>query len=371
MRQILFILLTATLSIAHVTALEHEAPEQIPITLDPFLDKIKNYLKAQSTPNADVTDLLTILGVSEINSASQSTKYTGDSWLSSVIIDRKKLGVFSLVGNTSNAAFIAPESTDIAIQASLDLSHLTRLIREIHKANGTQESGENFLAQSIAGIEIETFLQSSRPTIHLCADFDDHEILFLGKESIGRPHVAIRIDGSHKMFEAVLNHFISTRNALFTKQITASGKLFTLPAYFAKAIADYQPVISFDEIKNTTTIASSKAMLDRLEDPSRNLTTDPSFIKTWESMPKKSSIKVYVSKHSLRGLHHFYKLALKEKWTDNPSFTQKKFLFTGAMTQLNSSESGLAFALASDENKDTITLKSAFPSTMLLWILGQ
>ncbi|MEO1857591.1 MAG: hypothetical protein ABGY95_09560 [Rubritalea sp.] len=340
----------------------------------PFLKTLEKYIQSAydgAGMTVDIEGVTTVLGLKDLDTIQHSTRQVEDTWLSKISIDRKKLGIFALSAPPSNTPFAAPESTDIAIQAALDLSQLPALLRELHKEIGTPAAAEAFLTQRIAGIEMETFLQSSRPTIHICVDFDDNETLFLGKESIGRPHIALRVDGSHKILEAILNHFISTRNALFKRQVTATGKLYTLPAYFSDAIAGYQPIISFDEIKNTTTIASSISMFERIEDSGNNLTTDSAFTKTWAGFPEESSAKAYISKRALSGLHHFYTLALKEKWTNNRQFLKKKYLITGAMMQLHSSQSGLAFSIASDENSDTITLKSPFPSTMLLWIPRQ
>lgn len=371
MRQLLLISLLGLLNVSFAETQETESVAQIPIILDQHLDKIESYLTARVSKKGDSQKVLTALGFSNIEKASQTTTLIDDTWLSTITVKRKQHGIFKLLAQPHSTPFIAPKSTDIAIQASLDLSHLPQLIRDFHQANGTPHLAEQLLASTIASTKLEPLLETARPTFHLCVDFDDEQELFLGKESIGRPHFIVRIDGMQQALESTLGHFIRTRNALFTKQPTASGAIYTLPAYFAEAIAGYQPVIAFDTVKNTTTIASSRDMLERLDDSQASLRKDSAFAQTWESMPAESSIKAYISKRALKGFHHFYKLGLKEQWTDNPTFLKKQFLISGAMAQLNSSQSGLAFSLSSDENRDTITLKSPFPSTMLLWILGQ
>ncbi|MFC5051506.1 hypothetical protein ACFPK9_12915 [Rubritalea spongiae] len=309
------------------------------------------------------------LGIDEISKVEQSNLLLDGTWLSQVTILREHTGMFSLLDDAQNIPFFAPESTDIAVQVTINLETLSELIQQYHTLIGSNTQANSILDQKIANSSLHDLLASPKTTFHLCIDFDENKELFLGKESIGYPHFAFRIDGNHALFESILLHYIKTRNALFTQTKTKSQTTYSLPTYFADAIAGYVPNIEFDTEHDSTTIVSSAHMLERLHSESASLNNDPYFTKTWQNLPTSSSAKAYISKRALEGFQRFYLLAIKEKWTDHPAFLQKKFQITAAVAQLNSSDSGLAIAISSDKNKDTIINKSPFPSNFLLWLL--
>ncbi|MGJ8673403.1 hypothetical protein [Rubritalea sp.] len=348
---------------------ESHLPPSSEIAVEPYLKQVKQQLTTLTGNNQTADNVFQNLGFSGVKSASQSNLMVDDTWLSEITLTREHHGIFKLLAPPSNKTFFAPQSTDIALQASLDLTALHELILEYHRAFGREDEANEILGMKIGGVELSNLLQNKHTTLQLCIDFDDTRQLPLGKENIGYPHFALRIDGCCEQFEQIVQHYMQTRNALFTRVTTESGSLFTLPAYFSEAIAGYLPVIAFNTQEDSTTIASSADMLKRLASEKDSLALDPEFIETWESLPLDSSCKLYVSKRAVEGFHHFYKLSLKERWTDNPSFLAKKFQISAAAAQLNSSKSGLAFTLSSEENSDTITAKSPFPSSFILWVL--
>lgn len=345
-----------------------ELPAPTEFSITPIMEKTQKQLTSRHG-NGIAKEISQTLGLDEISKVTQSNLMLDDTWLSQVTIHRESSGIFALFNEALNTPFFAPESTDIAVQATINLSALRELIQQYHTVTSSDTQANALLDHTIATTSLRDLLTSPNTTFHLCVDFDDAKELPLGKEAIGYPHFALRIDGNHELFQSILQHYIQTRNALFTQTQINSLTIYTLPAYFADAIAGYQPIFEFDSEHDSTTIASSAQMLERLHSPNDSLSNDPNFDKTWRKLPSSCSAKAYISKRALEGFHHFYLLALKEKWTNNPVFLQKKFQFSAAASQLNSSESGLAIAISSDKNKDTITYKSPFPSSFLLWIL--
>jgi hypothetical protein len=338
---------------------EHErAATEIPIA--GLIERAKN-----AAPPAT----LEALGLNGVNSAHETSQQVDTVWLSKLTLERQKAGLFKILKTPDEQRFIAPQSTDIALIATLDLSSIPPLIESYFHILGDKASAERILNKQFGGQSLEQFLQSPTSTIQLVIDFDELDTLDLGKESIGYPHIAIQITGNHQTFESALKHFVSTRGALFTAVEEGHRTNYQLPEYFSEAISGYLPIISFDRKNDTTTLASSPAMLERCLDANDSLYQDPAFQQTWKQLPQQASIMGYISKRALNGFQHFYTMAMREQWTDNPTFLSNRFTISAAVAQLTSSESGLAFTLRSEQNSDTLTLKSGIPLSMLRWFL--
>lgn len=347
------------------------APQLRELKLDPLLKNIERSIELRAGNKTNSDNLLRDLGIDSIQNAEHSSTQIKDTWLSSFTLQREKRGIFKALVKPSKQPFIGTSNTDIAIQMSLDLSTITQLLETYYTATtDTLEERQIKMDQKFAGLPLRDYFQSSNLRIDFCVDFDDQKTLFLGKETIGYPHIGIRLTGANEQIESAIEYYMRTRNALFTKEDTPVGTNYTLPEYFSDAITGYLPIIAIDEINKSATIASSVGFLNQINSKEDQLSNGPAFQETWLGVPEDSSTKLYISKRALEGFHHFYLLSLREKWTDNPTFLKNKFAISAGVAQLNSSESGLALSLASEENSDTLTIKSPFASDFLVWLLG-
>lgn len=360
------LLLTKFFSIGAILLTVHEPLRAEPknVRLEPILSKVEEFVGGEK--NADA------LGFNAIENVTQSSQKVEDTWFSEVTIQREREGIFQMLTPSTEEPFFAPKSTDIALQAAFNLRSLPALIREYHKANGTEKAADKYLSSEVVGTTLEQFFSSEEAIrVQVCVDFDDKNTLNLGKESIGRPHMAIRLDGAEETIDAIVQHYIASRGALFTKRETDTGYLYTLPAYFSEALADYLPVIEINTKEHFAVIASDKTMLDRLYSEDQHIGTDPAFTHTWRKLPEKASLKLYVSKRAIEGLHHFYKLSKKEQWSNNSFLLQNQTAITLGLAQLNNSSSGLGISLASEENKDVLSVKSPIPGNLFFWLLSK
>lgn len=359
-----------TLCLALPLCADEPSPAVREIKTAPLLQKVAQSFQVQTSSAEKSAALMQVLGLDSIQGATHQSTQVDDTHISTFSINRESRGIFQILNRTDTPHFSSTETTDIAFTCSFHSAKIPPLLRQYHAALGNPKAAEDILNTTIGDTTVEALLKTSPRVLQVCIDFEANKKLFLGKESIDYPHIALRFIGGSHQFESILTHYMKTRNALFTKSIGMAGEAYSVPEYFSDAIAGYLPVIQFDHASDTTTIASSHQMLWRLLNEHDSLFLNPDFRDTWDDIPSESQLKIYLSKNALQDFHKFYLLSLREKWTNNPTFLKNKFAISAGVAQLNSSESGLALSLSSEEKADTLTIKSPFASNFLVWLLG-
>lgn len=372
------LLLFSPLSHAEVPAAKHSsvAPPAYEATMQaaPFLKILEKYIQSafeDTEKPVDVDGLFAATGLKNLNTIQHSNRQVADTWINTLRLHTKqpKPGIFKLLGTASpelNEPFYAPASSDIAAQLSLELGHLPGLLTAISEQTQQQKQTKTFLEQKIGERTLKDLLEKNRARLHLAVDFDDKVPFNLGRVQIGRPHVLLRIDGINPLIEELIEHYIKTRNVLLKRTEENGHIVYRLPKYFILASAGYLPVITLDPTANTTTIASSQMVLDRVRNSKTTLADDPQFLQTWQKMPAKSSAQLYISKRLLNSTEKIYKRALKEEWTDNPQFLANQAIISQLIHDLNSSTSGIAFSHVSKKDQQIMSLKAPFPSIIIL-----
>jgi hypothetical protein len=376
------LLLFSPLSHAEVPAAKHSsvAPPAYAATIKvaPFLNILEKYIQSAydgAEISVDIDELTTAAGLKDIDTIQHSNRQTGDTWLNTLQLNTKRPqpGIFKLLGPADpklNEPFFAPASTDIAAQISLKLGDLPELLTALTEHTGQQEQAKDLLGQKIGDSTLKDLLDNNQARLHLAVDFDDKVPFNLGRVQIGRPHVLLRIDGINPLIEKLIEHYIKTRNVPLKRTEENGQIIYRLPKYLILASAGYLPVITLDTISNTTCIASSQKVLDRVRDSKTTLADDPQFLQTWQEMPAQSSAQFYISKRLLNSTEQIYLRALEEEWTDNPTFLAQQPIISQLIKDLNNSESGIAFSHVSQGGQQIMSLKAPLPSVLILLALA-
>ncbi len=340
----------------------------------PFLKILEKYIQSafeDAEAPVDVDGIFATAGLKDLDTIQHSNRQVGDSWINTIQLHtvRPKPGIFRLLGPADpklNEPFYAPTSTDIAVQVSLKLEALPELLSTLAEQTRQPKKADAFLEQKFGDRTLQDLLENNSARLHLAVNFDDKAPFNLGRVQIGRPHVLLRIDGINPLIVELIEHYIKTRNVPLTMTEENDQLVYRLPKYLMLASAGYLPVITLDPISNTTTIASSQMVLDRVHNSKTTLADDPQFLQTWKEMPAKSSAQLYISKRLLNSTQEIYQRALTEEWTDNPQFLSLQPMVSQLIQDINSSASGIAFSHVSSEDQQVMTLKAPLPSILIL-----
>lgn len=351
-----------------VTKAKHFRP-----LLTNYLQRSLNAPGTASPVNAE--NLLSALGIDQIESIAFSNKLQGDTWMNRAFIQNEgnNTGVFQLLGHSDaalNSPFLAPVSTDIAAQFSLDLSKASTLLTELARAYQDEDRAQSWLDQTLADRPVRELMKDTHARVHLAIDFDDNEQVNLGRVSIGRPHILLRIDGGNALLESYLTHLINYRGVPFMREEKGNTVSYRLPEFIKFATAGILPFIQFDQKNNTATLASTREFFDSSQKEVPNISADLGFQATWKDIPSHGSAMLYVSKRALHSTELLYQRALDEQWTDNANFLKKRPLYDQLIKDLNSAETGIAFAITPQPNGQLISLKGPLPSALFSLFFG-
>lgn len=345
-----------------------------------FRPLLTNYLQRTLNPPTaahpvSAGSLLSTMGSDQIESIALSSKQLGDTWISRAFIQNQgnNTGIFQLLDHSDaklNSPFLAPVSTDIAAQFSLDLSQASNLLTELARAFHDEERAQHWLDQMLADRPIREFMKDTHARAHLAIDFDDNEQVNLGRVRIGRPHVLLRIDGVNSLLESYLTHLIKYRGVPFLREEKSELVSYRLPEFIKTATAGILPFIQFDRTNNTATLASTREFLLSSQQKAHDIAEDPSFQSTWKEIPTHGSAMLYISKRALHSTEKLYQRAIDEQWTDNPGFLRNRPIYDQFIKDLNSSETGIAFAITPQPNGQLISLKGPLPSALFTLIFG-
>ncbi len=338
------------------------------------LDIAKQHIK-EIPADTSIAKLSKLIGIDAMKASAMSSKKEAGAWNNKAYIytGGSNAGILSMYGKT-NADYIvtgfAPETTDIAIQLTLDLRKAEEIISGFGAAFGQTADINQVMDKKLPMLGNKTafeLISKLNFNVNIALDINSDKRLPIPMpvEGFAAPStdILVRIDGIAWAWDLFGDKLISQTGLPWKKSKKKTSITYTLPAEMKDALMGYNPVIRVDKTKNHIWISSKVATVkDALNPNNKKLKDNANFKNTMSSLPSKGNSLIYISKDILDELVNQYKQAGKKGLLDDPDFKKAKPLVDRLIKDLTSPDSGIAMTLSKDDLGILSVIRAPFPT---------
>jgi hypothetical protein len=267
----------------------------------------ENSDKLDLAEELNTREIFQAIGLENITSYAQSSTPQGTEWINKIRLNNggKNEGAIKLLVDTKHKGLsvptMSPAGTDLALQLSLNLSHIEPLITGIMGSAASDEDMDEFKAQMgepvpMMGMSSSELLQKLDIRLNLAIDLDPNEKLPTPIGAFDKPHIVGRIDGAAWAWAKVGGQVIGSTGLPFEKVEANGVTTYSLPAEMAANFMGYSPVISVDAAKDQIWVASSPEFLVKSSNGKDSLAESAAYKATMAGLPKDGVSMTYMSK---------------------------------------------------------------------------
>jgi len=349
--------------------------------LDGHIDTVTDYLNlicdvarknGEKIPeDLDLKKLIKDVGLGNLKALAQSSIRKDDVWINRRYLETgaNNSGIFSLIGGQAkpfSVAQIAPAGSDIAIQVQLDLRQLEELIYTVARAANKEPRAHKILSKKDDKLKMSRadFLKKANFTAQVIVDLHPEDKLLVGPFKVGRPNVAICIEGAAWLWDVIEPEITKKAPVKLQKKDKNGIITYSLAAEAQKQMKGYSPTVVIDKNKNQIWISADSAFLNKCRGKGDKLVDTEAFKATWQGMPSEGNSMLYISKDLLTELKTQYQFIANTGMLGE-DFQKAKPLVDKIVIDLTKSKIGFAASLGKDLRGIEFVSKSPLPSSAM------